>query len=67
MFERITKIEKRLMEKYTKFKGKIKEIRKLAEDSRRNTGEKINKMELKIINWNCCGWRIINMTKCAKD
>lgn len=55
------------MEKYTKFKGKIKEIRKLAEDSRRNTGEKINKMELKIINWNCCGWRIINMTKCAKD
>lgn len=50
MFERIKKIEKRLMEKYIKFKGKIKEIRKLAEDSRRNTGEKINKMELKIIN-----------------
>lgn len=38
MFERIGKVEKRLIEKYTKFKEKIKEIRKLAEDSRRNTG-----------------------------
>lgn len=32
MFERIEKIEKRLMEKYTKFEEKIKEIRKLAEE-----------------------------------
>lgn len=45
MFERIEKIEKRLMEKYTKFKGKIKEIRKLAEDSRRNTGVEKNKQD----------------------